>query len=154
MRALYEIDFDIENCFDPETGEIFEDRLEELQVEREKKLEGVALGYKNLMAEAEMIKAEIKSLTERQKRAEAKAEGLKGYLDRALGGAAFTTPKAQIKYRRSTALEIMDESDIPDEYWKVKTEKSVDKLKIKDAMKSGIEVPGVELQEKLNISIK
>ena len=43
MRALYEINQDILDCVDLETGEILDtEKLDALQMEREAKLEGVA----------------------------------------------------------------------------------------------------------------
>lgn len=62
MRTLYEIDADIVNCIDTETGEILDfDSLDALNMERDAKIEGVALYVKQLQAEAEAIKAEEKA---------------------------------------------------------------------------------------------
>ena len=50
MDSLYEIDFEIMNCIDFETGEVVDvEKLTELQMEREHKIESVALWVKNLM---------------------------------------------------------------------------------------------------------
>ena len=71
MRALYEIDNDILNCVDEETGEILDfEKLNSLQMERDKKIEGVALYIKQLNAEAALIREEEKALAERRKRKE------------------------------------------------------------------------------------
>ena len=44
MRSLYEIDQEILDCVDAESGEILDvEKLDALQMERERKLEGVAL---------------------------------------------------------------------------------------------------------------
>ena len=49
MRALYDIDQEILDCVDLETGEILDSaKLDALQMERERKLEGVALWIKDL----------------------------------------------------------------------------------------------------------
>ena len=49
---LYEIDEQILNCIDAETGEIIDaDMLNALQMERDAKIEGVALWIKDLKAE-------------------------------------------------------------------------------------------------------
>ena len=63
MANLYEIDKKIleciTNCIDPDTGEITNsEQLEALQMERQTKLENVALYIKNLKADATMYKAE------------------------------------------------------------------------------------------------
>jgi hypothetical protein len=154
-RTLYDIDFDIDQCFDQETGEILDySRLKELEIEREHKIEGVACYIKNLTAEADGIKAEIDSLTARKKAKEKKIEGLKGWLEWVLGGARFETPKASIGWRKSTKVNVFSEHAVPEEFLKVKTEVTPDKTEIKKALQAGINVPGCELEETNNIQIK
>ena len=64
MMKLYEIDAAIMECIDLETGEIVDaDRLTALQMEREQKLENVALWIKDLDAEAKALKAEEQSFS-------------------------------------------------------------------------------------------
>ena len=67
---IYEIDREIEALLeecDPETGEALfdEEKLAALEAQRETAVEQLALGYKNLAAEAEAIKAEAAALTKR-----------------------------------------------------------------------------------------
>lgn len=74
---LYEIDEAILSCIDEETGEVIdEERLTELALEREKKIENVALWYKNLMAEKEAYKKEKEYFTQKEKQAEKKRKAL------------------------------------------------------------------------------
>lgn len=81
--SLYEINSQIEQAWgaavDPDTGEIInEDALQELDgltMQREEKLENLALFYKNLSAEAEALKAEKMRLAARQAAAEKKGRG-------------------------------------------------------------------------------
>ena len=74
MAKLYEIDAAILECFDLETGEILDcERLEALQIERDEKIEKVALWYKNLLSNAEQYKAEKEVFDEREKKARKKA---------------------------------------------------------------------------------
>ena len=78
MRALYEIDQEILDCVDLETAEILDTaRLDALQMERERKLEGVALWVKDLKAEAEAVKAEADKLTARKKALDNKIDSIK-----------------------------------------------------------------------------
>lgn len=59
MATLYEIDEEILNCVDQETGEIIDpEKLAQLQMDFDKKVEGIALWIKNLLSDAEAIKAE------------------------------------------------------------------------------------------------
>lgn len=156
MATLYEIDANILACVDGETGEIIDPQLlAELQIEREEKIEGVALWYKNLLADAELYKAEKLNFAEKEKRARERAESLKAYLDNACDGNPFksTSGRVTISYRKSTSVVVDNLFDIPDDYLKYK-EPEVDKVAVKNAIKDGIEVKGVHIEEKNNISIK
>ena len=153
MKSLYEIDQSILALADPETGEITDfEKLEELQLERDTKIEGVALWYKNLIAEVEMVKAEKQVLEARQKACEKKAADLKQYLETALAGQKFTTSKVQCTFRSSTSVHIINPEQLATEYLRVKTEP--DKTAIKQALKNGKEVEGAELVIGLSLSIK
>lgn len=78
---LFEIENEIMNCWDQETGEIFDSKkMDQLEMARDTKIENIALYIKNLTADAEALKAEKQSFAERQKAAENKAEALKRYL--------------------------------------------------------------------------
>ena len=61
MANLYEINKAILECLDPETGEIIDDRISELLMEKEQKLENIALWIKNLQADVQMFKSEKES---------------------------------------------------------------------------------------------
>lgn len=155
MASLYEIDKAILECIDLETGEIIDtDKFDELQIDRSDKLENVALWYKNLLSEAQAYRAEKDAFAEKQKRAERKAESLKNYLDSALRGQKFDTVKVSITYRKSTSVEIVDQSKLPETYLKVVTTATPDKTEIAKALKVGEVVEGAELKENQNIQIK
>lgn len=154
MANLYEIDAQIMECVDFETGEIIDvERLEALQMEFDSKVEGIALWIKSLVAEAKMVKEEKDNLAARQKACENKAESLKKYLASALGGEKFKTSKVSISYRKSKSVEVEDISLLDDDYLKFK-EPEADKTKIKKALEGGISLEGVSLVEKNNIQIK
>ena len=155
MANLYEINKELLNCIDLETGEIVDtDKFDELQLEKNDKLENVALWYKNLLAEAAAFKAEKDVFAEKQKRAESKAESLKNYLDEALKGNKFNTVKVDITYRKSTSVNVLDVDALPGAYRKEVTTVSADKVEIAKALKVGEVVTGAELVENQNIQIK
>ena len=158
MSTLYEIDkaiMDWEMEIDPETGEILNyEELDNLQMAREQKIENIGLYFKNISAEAEMVKAEAKNLTERYKRLENKAESLKKYLAYALQGEKFSTPRLAVSYRKSESVEIGQDFVYDKKWCEVSTTYKPDKKKIKDAIKSGKEVAGAKLIEKQNINVK
>lgn len=155
MSSLYTINQEILNCVDLETGEILDEQaFEALQMERNDKLENIALWVKNLLSEAEALKAEEKAFAERRKAAENKAESLKRYLDSALKGQKFNTTKVAISYRKSTAVEV-DESKLPAKWLRVVPETHVvDRVEIAKALKAGETVDGAVLVERNNIQIR
>lgn len=150
-RAIAEFDLEI----DEETGEVTNlDELDHITLERDEKIENIALWVKDLLAEADAIKAEEQALAKRRKQAENKAERLKDYLMGNLAGEKFKTPKVAISYRTSEAVEITDEDLIPDEFLAIKTEYKPDKKAIKDELKAGGEVEGAELVKRTSLQIK
>ena len=156
---LYEIDNAILECIDLETGEIIDtEQLDKLQMEREKKLENVACWIKDLKAEAEALKNEKQALAERQRVAENKAESLKKWLAYALQGEKFKTPKCAISFRKSEAVEVTDEglNNLMKEHDELLTYKAPEpnKTAIKQALKDGLNVEGVQLVQNTSTIIK
>ena len=151
---LYEIENRILECVDEETGELFDvDRFEELNLERNTKIESICLWIKNLNSEIEALKAEKQAFAERQKRAENKAESLKRYISTYLNGQRFESAKVSVSFRKSEPLEISENAVIPEEYLKHK-EPDIDKAGLKKAIKEGQVFDGISIVEKLNIQIK
>ena len=154
---LYDIEYEITNCVDSETGEIIdEQRLDALQMAREKKIENILLWIKNLKSEAGAIREEEKKLADRRQSDEKKAESLTQYVQNVLNGEKFKSSRVVVSYRKSEAvivddLQLMQETC--DEYLKYK-DPEPDKAKIKAALKDGITVPGCHLEERQNITIK
>jgi hypothetical protein len=151
---LYEIDEAILNCIDTETGEILDaDKLNALQIEREKKLENVALWIKDLKAEVEALKAEKQAFADRQKAAENKAESLKKWLSDALAGEKFKTTKVAVSFRKTKSVQVADIWKLDDSFVKY-AEPTPDKAAIKKAIEAGQEVAGATLVENVSISVK
>lgn len=155
---LYEIkqEFEkaIEECVDMETGEIINPaRLDELNMVLTDKRENVALYIKNLSAEAKAIDEEAKNLTNRKRVLNNKVEGLKKYLADNLEGHKFETAKVVVSFRKSEQLEINSTEHIPAEYL-ISQEPKIDKVALKNSIKQGIEINGVQIITKQNIQIK
>lgn len=156
---LYEIDNAILDCIDLETGEVVDiDKLNELQIERDTKVENVALWIKDLKAEAEAIKAEKLKLAERQKVTENKAESLKKWLTYALNGEKFKTARCAISFRNSESVEVTEEGleNLMKEHDELLTYKTPEpnKTAIKQALKDGLSVDGVQLVQNTSVIIK
>lgn len=159
---LYNIDAAITALVDPETGEILNyEAFEALQMEREQKIENMALWHKNLTAEAEAIRAEEINLATRRKDIVAKAEKLEANIKEALGGEKFSTPRVACSFRSSQKVEIQDEAAF------IRTMQegqhfeflsypppSANRTAIKQAIKAGQTVEGAELVKNISISIK
>lgn len=156
---LYELNalidgFELE--VDEETGEILNaEELDALEMERDEKIENIALWIKNLSAEVDAYKKEKESFQKKQKTAEAKIERLRNYLDFALAGSKFKTDRVQISYRKSESVilsnNFIDDCDLR---FLIPQEPKVDKLAVKKALKDGEKIAGAMLQEKQNIQIK
>lgn len=161
MRKLYEIEADIEDLIEldadrfvsGETGEIVSrEAFDALQIEWTQKIEGVACGYKNEMAEAEAIKKEEKRLEERRKRHEKKAEGYKAFLQTVLDGRKFETSKVSITQNKSKRCDWNGNTEGLAKYLKPQ-EPKFDRARALADLKAGIEVPNCTLVDTTSISI-
>lgn len=163
MRALYDIDQEILACIDDKTGEILDvEKLDGLQMERERKLEGVALWVKDLKAEAAAVKEEADKLTARKKALDNKIEGLKNWLLFALGGEKLKTPRCNVYQTHSQRVAVADEPKLisflqtleePDRFLRFK-DPELRRDEIKKALKEGTIIPGAELEETESVVIK
>ena len=163
MRALYDIDQAILDCVDMETGEILDgEKLTALQMEREKKLEGVALWVKDLKAEAEAVKAEADKLNARKKALDNKIDGLKQWLLYALNGEKLKTARCNVYQTHSQKVVIDDEKALIDMFMSSPSgekflrmkDPEIDKNALKDSMKQGYEYEFAHLEETESVVIK
>lgn len=152
--TLYEIDQQLLNCIDLETGEIIDaDKLTALQMERDEKIENVALWIKDLKAEIDALKAEKQAFADRQKSAERTLESLNKWLTEALAGEKFKTTKVAVSFRKTKSVQINNIFDIDDSFLRYK-DPEPDKKAIKDAIEAGQAVKGAQLVENTSISVK
>lgn len=159
--TLYEIDNEIMNCIDDETGEIVDfEKLNELQITRADKLEGVGIAIKNLRAEASAIRNEEINLSKRRKVIENQIAGFEQWLANALDGQKFKTSKVACSFRKSTKVDVDENTFIA---WAISqnreellnfAEPKPAKTKIKEVLKQGEELPGANIVETLNLSVK
>lgn len=151
---LYEINEQIMACIDSETGELIDpEKLNELQLAKDEKLENLTLWYKDLIAEANALKEEKEAFAAREKAAKNKAESIKNYLSYVLNGEGFKTTKCAVSFRRSEKTVVDDFDLLPEVLLNYPTPKA-DLAEIKKAIKNGEAVPGAHLEEALNIQIK
>ena len=157
--TLYQINEQLRNAIefgcDPETGEIIDTAaMEALEMARDEKIENICLYIKDLKAEAVALDNEKKALEARKAAAEKKSDSLSRYLQAMLDGEKFKTARCAVSYRKTQAVNIVDETLIPNEYLRFKTTSAPDKTAIKDAIKAGKDVPGAMLEERQSMTIK
>ena len=163
MKPLYEIDQEILECVDLETGEIIDpEKLTALQMERERKLEGVALWVKDLSYEAQMVKEEADKLNARKKALDNKITSLKAWLLWALGGEKLKTARCNVYQTHSQKVVIDDEQALIDmlmmspsgeKFLRMK-DPEIDKNALKDSMKQGYEYEFAHLETTESVVIK
>lgn len=159
---LYEIDLAMEALVDPETGEVADfEAFEALAMERESKIDNLALWVKDLEAEQLALDNEARKLIERRDTARRKRDRLKAYLQEMLAGEKRSTEKYAVSYRRTESVELTDEDAAyawlvdhghTDGYVSVKT--SVSKSGIKPLLKEGAAIPGAELVTRQSMTIR
>ena len=157
--TLYEIDQNIMALID-EDGEITDpEAFDALQITRSEKLEGIACWIKNLNADIKAIKDEEERLKERRIHLVNKVSSLSGYLEHALNGEKFSTPRVAISYRTSSAVEITDNVAFVD--WAKSYDPSLlhikaepNKTAIKNALNGGMEIPLAQIVERKSMQVK
>lgn len=162
MATLYEVNQNILNCItteegmtvNTETGEVIDlEALEQLELERSEKIRNIALWIKNLKSDAVALDAEEKAFKARKDAAKRKAEQLSKYLADVLNGEKVTGTDFAISWRKSTAVNVLDEKALPPTFL-VPQPPKVDKTGISKALKAGETVSGAELIERQNMTIK
>ncbi|MGT2935716.1 siphovirus Gp157 family protein [Streptococcus castoreus] len=139
--------------------ETFQDTLDSIdfQTDLENNIEYFVKMLKNVQADVEMYKAEKEAFYKKQKQAEAKAEKYKETIRLAMELSRKKKVDAgmfKVSLRRSKKVEILDETKIPLAYMQEKIEYKPMKSEISKALKSGIEVSGVELIETESLQVK
>lgn len=160
--TLYEIDEKIVNGIqiDPETGEVLNaEEIDALQMERDVKIENIALWIKDLKAESDAMKGEIDVLSERKRVTDNKVKSLSSYLSGYLNGQKYESSKVQIRYRTSKAVEYDDElmgwlqTEGHDEFLRFR-DPEINKTALKEAIQNGAEIPHAWIAEKTNMTVR
>lgn len=157
MASLYELTGQYLEIYNMELDE--ETKLDTLnsidwETEYETKVENYIKVMKNIDADVEARKTEIKRLMELNKADEKKKDHLKDTLSESMsltGHERVDTPLFKVSFRKSQAVEV-DETVLPESY-KVATWKP-DKKRLKEDLKNGLEIIGASLVERKNLSIR
>lgn len=158
MASIYEINEEIQNCLNAETGEFDEEKFNGLLELRETKIEQLLCFYKNVVALAKSIKEEEEHLKARRQAEENKAESLKNYIQYALAGEKFKTAKVAVSYRNTKSVEVSEnflewaQQHDRDDLLTFK-EPTVSKTAVKAAIEAGENIPA-QIVENTSMSIK
>ena len=121
------------------------------------KSENYAYITKQFDGEIDIIDNEIKRLQQAKKSREKTIQRLKDTIELAMLTFEIDkieTPLIKISFRKSESVEVTDVNELPNEYKVIKLTESADKLKIKDAIKAGINIIGCYLKTNRNLQIK
>ncbi len=136
--------------------EVYNEVLDLLKRELANKSSNILKYLNNLQADLEQIKLEKQRLDKIKKSKESKYNKLSDYIISVmtnLDKAKIETELGNYALRKSTKVEILDEKLIPEEYFNITIDKTVDKIALKEVLKSQ-EVPGVRLATGYNLNIQ
>lgn len=138
----------------------FQDTLESISGDIEEKSINVAMFVRNLEASAAAIETQIEAMNDRAAAIRKKAAHVRDYLLSNMEHAKLQrieSPFFVLSIRKNPpSLIVDDEKKIPASFLKTPEPPppSLDKTKLKDALKAGQEVPGAHLEQKNRLEIK
>lgn len=161
---LYEIANEYKSVFESITNsgcfdhDIIDNTLSPITKSFEEKAKNVVAYINNINSDIETLKEHQKNIVSRIRLYENEAENYKQYLKINMlkcNIKSLKCPFFQITIKNSIpSLIIEDEMSIPSDYIKIRTLTEIDKQKLKDDLKSGIEIKGAHLYYNNSITIK
>jgi len=138
-------------------GEITEELAEQLKI-NEAQLQGKSIAYLSVIKSVEAFNMQIDDEIKRLQQMKKTRTNLIGRLkDRLLEAVnlfgEFTSGTHTFGTRKSSSIEVEDVNGLPKEFKVVKVTEQADKTALKEAIKRGEVIEGVELVEKLNLKI-
>ncbi len=152
----------LEQGINAETGEMTDNEnqlaiwTDELTKDLKDKSANVIAVVRNQELTIEALDTEIERLKAMKDSIEKKLDKFKCYIKSAMvvnGIEKIETPIGNIKFTKSTAVEIYDEKLIDKKFIKIETKEKISKTDIKNALKAGEEVQGARLVENKNLKI-
>jgi hypothetical protein len=158
-KNLFRINEDIFRLYqqiDDNGGELTPELEEQLTItenDRESKCEGYVSVIRMFKSKSQLIKDEAKRLLDAARTYDKSIERLEdNLLSSIVQLGNIKTNFVSISTRRNKSVEIADDIEIPLQYQRVKIE--ANKTAIKEALESGIDVPGATIVEKFSLLIK
>ena len=134
-----------------------QDTLESIELAIEEKLENIGKVIKNLEAEASAFKEEEKRLADRRRSLENHIKHLKQYAENSMVVTGDKKIKAGLFtfaiQKNPPSVSVFNDVIVPKKYY-VPVDPKLDKTKIKEDLKNGENIPGVELKQSESLRIK
>lgn len=159
---LYEIDQALLDLTDPETGEILDiSAFNALQMERERKLEGMGCWIKDMDAEIDALKREEDALRMRRQKTMNRRHQIWTYLRQMLNGEKLKTARVAISYRKNPPSVKMEDEEAVFRWAQengrgdlLRITAALDKTRLKEAISAGEVIPGAEVVQEIGMVIK
>ena len=161
---LYELSNEIEkhleayNQVDNQEGlDAVEKQLDSLEMAFKDKAISVAHFIKNCKSDIDQIDIVIGLLSVKKRRLEVSVNGMKSYLKKNMintNHESIETPITKISFRKSRHVDVIDESKVPEKYFRTTVVRSVVKSDVLADWDAGIGVDGVKVVEEKNLQIK
>jgi len=154
---LYKTNDELINSYiDPETGEIIEVKTSEEQAKE--LVIALVKKIKNLEAKHAVFKAEADRLKDEASYTKSSIDSAKNFLKEVLEMndiKKHSDGVHTVTLRKPTpSLNVLDESEIPTDYFKETVKVSIDKKQLLNDMKDGKEVKGAKIEYKSGLLIK
>lgn len=145
--------------FEDENGEMqyITEKLDELELDRKKKLENAALAVEELKAEADELNRKAKALKERADAKSNRVDSLKSYIIncmQAFGDKKIDGEMCSLSVSVRDKVEVDSIDLLPREYIRSKTTYEADKKAIGYAIKKGAIIEGARVIKNPSLSIK
>ena len=162
MSTLYEITQNMKqlnNYLDNEefNEETYNNTLSIIKTELSNKSTSLIHVIKNIESDETMLDNEIKRLKAIKDRKSKNLKDIKDYIKvcmEQMGVNKIETPIGNFSLRKSESVDIINPVKIPAQYLNTVVEYKPDKVKIKEAIKSGIKIDGAEIVTNNNLNIK
>lgn len=152
-RALHDLEI-AQEAMDPKAYEEAMERISKLEGDKDKKLADCCAYYRELQAEVDGADAELERIKNLAENAQNRLDNWKKYIAICLGaGETWKNSIFKLSWRKSVAVRIENEEQIPPAYLREILRYEPDKKQIMADLKQGATIPGAVLEEKQNLQI-
>lgn len=145
---------------DPETGEL-PDGYEQARELVATKAQAVCAWVLENERQAEMVENHAKALLDEVRKARKRSDHFRLYLQEHMKACGITeikaddfTFRARLHLERDASVDVFEAALVPDQYRVTKTETTINKKAIAEAIKGGTEVPGARIKKSDRLEIK